>query len=86
MAQNPTGNNIERLIRQVMKLPRDFREQGNMAINVLGTWEQKHILGNREHQNRRITFREHGNTRTILLGIREHGPPGKPSVKKPDMK
>ena len=27
----------------------------------LGTREQKHILGNREHQNRRNTFRELGN-------------------------
>ena len=31
--------------------PRGFREQGNMAINVMGTWEQKHTLGNSEHQN-----------------------------------
>ena len=39
----------------------------------LGTREQKHTLGNREHQNRRNTFREHGNTRKILLETREHG-------------
>ena len=56
-----------------------------------GTWpftfreyirEQKDILGNRENQNRRNTFREHGNTRKILLGTMEHGlpPPGRPSV------
>ena len=57
-----------------------------MPINFLGTWEhkenktgntgKKHILGNRyKHQNRRNTFREHGYTRKILLGTREHGPP-----------
>ena len=60
-------------------------EQGNMAINFLGTWckrkiklgtrEQKHILGNKERQNRGNTFREHGNTRKILLRTREHEPP-----------
>ena len=66
---------------------RGFREQGNMAINFLGTWEQKenktgnagtkHSLGNKEHQNRRNTFREHGNTRKILLGtrLRDFPPP-----------
>ena len=47
-----------------------------MAISVL----EKHISGNREHQNRRNTFREHGNTRKILLGTREHAlrPPPPP--------
>ena len=48
-----------------MGSPRGFREQGNMAVNFLehgnkgkiklGTREQKHILGNREHQNRTRT-------------------------------
>ena len=37
-----------------------FREQGNKRKIKLGTWEQKHILGNREHQNRRILL---GNSR-----------------------
>ena len=55
--------------------PLTFWEHGNKKKIKLGTWEQKHILGNREHQNQRNTFREHGNTRKILLGTREHGPP-----------
>ena len=42
--------------------PFTFREQGNKMKIKLGTPEQKHILGNREHQNRRNTFREHENT------------------------
>ena len=41
----------------------------------LGTREQKHILRKREHQNRRNTFTEHGNTRKMLSETREHGPP-----------
>ena len=32
-------------------LPFTFREQGNKRKIRLGTREQKHILGNREHQN-----------------------------------
>ena len=54
--------------------PFTFREQGNRRKIKLRTREQKHILGNREHQNGRNTqLREHGNTRKILLGTREHG-------------
>ena len=43
-----------------------------------------YMLGNREHQNRSNTFREHGNTGKLLLGTREHetppphSPPGGP--------
>ena len=48
--------------------PLTFWEHGNKGKIKLGTREQKHVLGNREHQNRRNTFREHGNTRKILLG------------------
>ena len=54
-------------------------EHENKRKIKLGTWEQKHILGNREHQNRRKTFREDGNTRKSLLGAKEHGPPPPPS-------
>ena len=72
------------------KIPKAFRWWNRYAfagdaLVFLGTWEkrklklgtreQKHILGKREHQNRRNTFREHGNTRKILLETREHGPP-----------
>ena len=57
--------------------PFTFREQGNKRKIKLGTREQKYILGNRKHQNRRNTFREQrGNTTKILLGTREHGPGG----------
>ena len=74
-------------VREIFSLRGSVREQGNMVINFLGTWEQKenktgntgtkHTLGNREQQNRRSTFREHGNTRTILLGtrVRDFPPP-----------
>ena len=57
-----------------------------MAINLLGTWEQEEnragtrgngcasdILGNREHRNRKHTYRERGKTRKSLLRSREHG-------------
>ena len=44
--------------------------QGNMALQFWGTREQSKIkLAFREHQN------QQGNTRKILLGTREHGPP-----------
>ena len=43
--------------------PITFRGQGNEKKIKLGTREQKHSFGNREHQNRRNTLREHGNTR-----------------------
>ena len=50
------------------------REQGNKRKIKLGTREQKHILGNKEHQNRRNTFREQGNM--------EPTPPPPPHKKK----
>ena len=58
----------------------ETREHGHLLLGnkreiKLGTREPKHIFGNREHQNRRNTFREHGNTKKILLVTREHGPP-----------
>ena len=84
---NSSGTLTDAAIRSLSP-SRDFREQGNMAINFLGTWEQKQnktgntgtreqnvFLGNREHQNRRKTFSEHGNTRKILMGTREHVSP-----------
>ena len=40
--------------------PLTFLEHGNKRKIKLGTQEQKHILGNREHQNQRNTFREQG--------------------------
>ena len=56
-----------------------------MAINSLGTWEQKENrtrnMGTKAYLREQGTpkskkyFREHGNTRKILLGTREHGPP-----------
>ena len=54
------------------------RERGNKETKELGTQEQKRVLGNRKHQNRRNPFKEHGHTRKVLLGTREHGPPPLP--------
>ena len=42
----------------------------------LGTRDQKHILGNREHQNRRNTFKGTREHKENLLETEEHGPPG----------
>ena len=53
--------------------------------NKAGKTGTKTCLGNREKQNRRNTFRENGDTWTILLGTTEHGLtpppplPGRPS-------
>ena len=51
----------------------------------LGTREQKHILGNREYQNQRNTFREHWNMGKTLLGARKHGPPPPPPPRRPSL-
>ena len=49
--------------------------------NKTGNTGTKYILGNREHQNRRHTLREHGNTRKILLGTRVRGSPSPPPMR-----
>ena len=59
-------------------MPFSFREQGDKIKIRLGTREQEHVLGNGKHQDRKNTFREHRNTRKILLGKREHGLPPPP--------
>ena len=80
----------------LMRSPEGFRNKGTSPLTFweheskrnikLRTWEQRHILGNRELQKGRNTFREHGNTRKILLGTRKHGaPPLPPRIGRPSL-